>query len=294
MIEGEFRVGEFACNCNCLQVLPDGRLLVLLVCGDQETYVSQIVTVSSDLSTISPLFTVDTWLLAIHFDKARGKLFCSTSGGRILEIQNGEYRIVAEDIPFVSGFRSLSNGRLLAFGWHGLVMELTSEWRRLTTGERRRIFDLKEYGDHVFICGDAGLFAQLDDARLIGIELQTNARLRRLCGYGEALLVLSEAPVIFRFADGAIEAEDVPFAPAWDAAMHQKNLLVGFGYHGLHQYLNPGFEPVSSHRAFRIEPWGNKLAILGDSFLWVREGNKETERTLHAEFRNMLDRYDLL
>ncbi|CAH2395355.1 hypothetical protein [Mesorhizobium ventifaucium] len=293
MIEGELTIGGFSCNCNAVQALSDGRLLVLLVCGDQESYVSQIASVSPELLTITPLFTADTWLLAMHFDEARGKLFCSTAGGRILEIADQSYSIVAEDLPYVSGFRSLSSSRLLAFGWHGLVMEFTTGWRRLVTGEKRRIFDLKEHDGEIFVCGDAGLFGRFADGGVTNLHLQTNTRLRRLCAQEKSMLVFSESPVMFRVADGEVESIDLPVAPAWDAVIHRDTLLVGFGYQGLYRFLDPEVEEVSARRAFHVTPWGDRLAVLADSSLWTLHDGTEQERMLQAEFQDMLQRYGL-
>lgn len=290
----EVKIGQFSCNCNALQVMPDQSLLLLLVCGDQESYVSRIVRLLPDLSAFVEIITIDTWILSAHFDRIRETMLCSTAGGRLLEIHSGRPSIVFEDVPFISGFRSLPDGRLLAFGWHGLVLEHDRVWTRLETGDKRRIFDLRAYRGEVFICGDSGLFGRLGANGAEDLGLPTNARLRRLCSREKSLIILSQAPMIFRFSGEGISVEDVELAPAWDAVEHKKEVWVGGGYEGLYRYYDPGLKKASTRHAFRMAVWGEKLAVLAESSLWLWQQEPEEEIQLFEQYKDMLENYRLV
>jgi len=287
----EKRIGEFACNCTDLIATGDGCLLLLLVCGDQEKYVSRIVKLSSKCEVLGSVFTIDTWLLSIFLDEDSNRIFCSTAGGRIIEIADQEYEIVASELPFISGFRRAGSDGIYAFGWHGCVLKYDLEWIRLKNPDKRRIFDLALHQDQIFVCGEAGLFSRLSDGFFDSLDLPTNARLRSMLSVANRLYITSEAPQMICFEDGTAVFHDLDQAPGLDIKIYNENLYLAFGYSGLFRWKHNKASIFSNCSEFRLLPSNGGLLVMGDSGITEIEEDKKVEVDLESQYLEMLKAY---
>jgi len=294
MTSVETRIGEFACNCIDVVNGANGEFLVLLVCGDQERFVSRIVRFSSNFQPLEELFTIDTWLLAIHFDERRETVLCSTAGGRILSVNDHNYTIQISDLPFVSGFKTMAQGQIYAFGWHGCILKYDGNWTRLANPDKRRIFDLIVHNDQTFICGEAGLFSRLDQNCPSILQLPTNTRLRRMHAIDESLFITSEAPQLIVFNDQAVSFFDLNHAPGTDMKSFRSQAYIAFGYSGLFRWLGDETLFVSDCPAFKLLAKKNELVVLGDSYLTVIDTDGQQQHSFEADFNEMLKTYRYL
>jgi hypothetical protein len=291
MIENELRIGAYACNCNQLQFLRDGSSLLLLVCGDQENYVSLILRASKDFTSLTDVFFADTWILSMHFCEQRRRLFASTAGGRLIEILDRTYAILLEDLPFISGFRSIGRDRLFAFGWHGVILELRDNWSRLGLGIKARLFDLRAHNERIYVCGDRGLLAEIETGQARPIDLQTNIRLRRMQSLSDRLRVFSQAPVYFDVTHGQVNAIDIDHAPAWDVLSIAGRTLLACGLDGLMEMTKGGLVRLGDFSSFKLGVYDDTVAILAESQCHLMRNGVFTTVNFEQTFRRMLERY---
>lgn len=284
------KVGEFFCNVNDFCLHDDGAQDFLLVCSDSEKYRSRIIRANYDGDIVRTIIDIPTWILSM-ISVGKDEYYAGTAGGRILHIYKDHYDIVQDDLPFVSGFYRTQEGNILAFGWHGLLLD-ASDWTRLETGTKSRIFDIATRDDEILYCGENGLFGSLSKGTFRIDDFGTNARCRSILVFEKNIYVFTEARIFGKIGNSQITIHDIDATTIWDSAISNELIVLAAGHEGVFAISNGKILQLTEKHAFRIGTIKKNIYFLSESSAHIYSQDSCSEVSFEKNYRDMVATID--
>ncbi|RUX27797.1 hypothetical protein EOA23_16495 [Mesorhizobium sp. M2A.F.Ca.ET.042.01.1.1] len=259
---------DFINTCHRAVVKRSGDVVVLNVISDGESFVSSL-EYARNFPDDEPDELFSEQMLAADFIEDEGDKYILAEGtGRVIEVSSAGPRTLVNLETMLGGIARLTDGQVAVFGPDGrFFIGGGTAWREVPGLSVDVLGAVGDAKNGLYVCGNNGLFARLQNNRWQQFDLGTNASLNALLPTGrDELLICGNSGIFGRWSAGSWSFIEAPALDFYDLAAYRNEIYIGAGSDGLYKLKNDQFALVKDNVfSYALRSSDKFMAIAGEN-----------------------------